>query len=249
VPAYLIQVPLDIPRDGGKEGHPAAPASEGSVAASLAHEINNPLDSLLNLLYLMEKEPTLTEKGRHYLALAEAEVHRISQIAHAVLQESRQTATLKSTNVPQLLNSVIDFYQSRLETKSISVDTRYRAKGDLGVYAGPLRQVFSNLILNAADAMAKGGRIQARVSEGREWQGEQRHGLRVTIADNGSGIPADKFPRILEPFFTTKGNRGSGLGLSLVKDVVQQHRGTLRIRSSTRRGHSGSVFSIFLPAA
>lgn len=244
-----VRVPSDVARNDGNQGRSPAPASQGSVAASLAHEINNPLDSLLNLLYVIKTEPALTEKGRHYLALVEEEVHQISQIAHTALQESRQAATLKSTNVPQLLGSVTDFYQSRLEAKGISVNTRYRTKGEFGVYAGFLRQVFSNLILNAADAMPKGGRIQARVAEAHEWRGEQRRGLRVTIADSGMGIPADKLPRILEPFFTTKGKRGSGLGLSLVSDVVQRHRGVLRIRSSTRLGHSGSVVTIFLPAA
>jgi two-component system CheB/CheR fusion protein len=197
----------------------------------------------------LRAEITFTEKGRNYLRLAEDEVRRISQIAHSVLQDSRDMTILKNTNVPQLLGSVIEFYKLRFEAKGISVSTRYCTNGDLGVYADSLRQVFSNLLLNAADAMPKGGTIRARVSAVHEWRGEQRHGLRVTFADNGSGIAADKLPRILEPCFTTKGNRGNGLGLALVRDVVQRHRGALRIRSSTRRGHSGSVFSLFLPAA
>lgn len=248
VTTHPIRDVSDVPKDGGKERRTEALANEGRLAASLAHEINNPLESLLNLLYLMETEATLTEKGRHYLEMAEAEVRQVSQIAHAVLQDSRQSAVLIRTNVPQLLAGVIDFYHSRLEAKGISVNTRFRDNGDLGVYADSLRQLFSNLVLNAADAMPDGGRILARVHEAQEWNGEHRHGLRVTIADNGRGIPADKLPMILEPFFTTKGDRGIGLGLALVKDVVQRHRGALRIRSSTRYGHSGSVFSIFFPA-
>ena len=117
------------------------------------------------------------------------------------------------------------------------------------MYAGPLHQIFSNLLLNAADAMPQGGRLQARVSPAHEWTGLERHGLRVTFADNGCGIAADKLSKVLEPFFTTKGPGGNGLGLSLVQDVVQKHRGVLRVRSSTKPGHSGSIFSIFLPAA
>jgi two-component system CheB/CheR fusion protein len=151
--------------------------------------------------------------------------------------------------VPKLLGAVIDFYKARFESRGISVNTRYCHHGNLAVLAGPLRQVFSNLLLNAADAMPKGGRLYARVSAAHEWAGQERRGLRVTLADTGCGISADKLPKILLPFFTTKGPAGNGLGLSLVKDVVQKHRGVLRIRSSTKPGHSGSVFTIFLPAA
>jgi two-component system CheB/CheR fusion protein len=227
----------------------AAAGAQSQLAASLAHEINNPLDVLLNLLYLMESQATLTHQGRQYLMLAREEVHRISEIAQSVLHESRDSALPKDTNVPKLLRSVLDLYRSRLESRGISVRTRFCSEGNLAVYAGPLRQVFSNLLLNAADAMPQGGRLHARVSAAHEWRGSGRHGLRLTVADNGCGIPADKLSKVLEPFFTTKGPAGNGLGLSLVHDVVKKHRGVLRIRSSTKAGHSGSLFSIFLPTA
>jgi signal transduction histidine kinase len=227
----------------------AAPADESRLAAALAHEIKNPLDSLLNLFYLMQAEPALTEKGRQYLMLAEEEVRQISQIAHAALDGFREPADPKDTNVPQLVSSVVNFYKSRFESRGISVNTRYCPDGDVPVRAGSLRQVFSNLLLNAADAMPKGGRVQARVSTAHEWSGQQRHGLRVTFADNGCGIPAENLRKIFEPCFTTKGSGGSGLGLSLAKDVVQKNGGSFRVRSSTKPGRSGSIFAIFLPAA
>jgi signal transduction histidine kinase len=235
--------------EGRRERRFAAPAVEGKLAASLAHEINNPLDSLVSLLYLMKAEATLTEKGSQYLTLAEEEVQRISQIAHAALHDYRDANGRRDANVPQLVGSVVDFYKSRFETRGISVNTRYCSDGDLPIYAGPLRQVFSNLLLNAADAMPGGGQFHARASTAREWSGQQRHGLRVTFADNGSGIAADNLHKIFEPFFTTKGSGGSGLGLSLVRDVVQKHGGSLHVRSSTTPGRSGSIFAIFLPAA
>jgi signal transduction histidine kinase len=234
--------------NGEKLRRSAASPKGGKGAASLAHEINNPLDSLLHLLYMVEEEPTLTETGRHCLTLAEEEVHRISQIAHAALHDCKNKPG-KDTNVPQLVSSAIDFYKSRLEERGISVQTRYCSDGDLPANPGPLRQVFSNLLLNAADATPKGGRVQARVAMAHEWSGRQRHGLRVTFADTGCGIAAENLRRIFDPFFTTKGSGGSGLGLSLVRDVVQRHGGSLRVRSSTKPGHSGSVFAIFLPAA
>ncbi|HET9181691.1 MAG TPA: HAMP domain-containing sensor histidine kinase [Candidatus Angelobacter sp.] len=246
--ANPISVPSGVSKDGGTNGHLQAPASQNRLAASLAHEINNPLDSLLSLLSLMEHEATFTRKGHDYLIMAQQEVHRISQVAYSMLHDSQEMKIQSKTNVPQLLRSTVDFYLPRFAGKGISVNSRYCQEGELGVFPGPLRQVFSNLLLNAAAAMPRGGRIQVRVSPAREWRGQRRRGLRVTFADNGSGIRPDNLARISEPFFTTKGERGSGLGLALVREVVDRHRGALRIRSSTRRGHRGSIFSIFLPA-
>jgi signal transduction histidine kinase len=224
-----------------------APAASSVLGASLAHEINNPLDSLLNLLYLIEAEATPT--GRHYLALAEEEVHRISQIAHGAMDRFRSPVGPQDTNVPRLLGSVVDFYMSRLDSQGIRVEARYCSGEDLPVDPGSLRQVFSNLLLNAAHAMPLGGTMHVRVSRAHEWTGLRRRGLRVTFADNGCGIAVEDLPKITEPFFTTKGTAGTGLGLALVKDTVEKHHGVLRVRSSTQLGQSGSVFAIFLPAA
>jgi two-component system, NtrC family, sensor kinase len=218
-----------------------------SKLALLAHEINNPLDSVLNLLHLVRAEGVLTEHGLHYLTLAEEELQRVAEIAHAALDCARLNGALHEANIPVLMNSVVDVYRMQFEARGISVKTRYGAVGDISVYATPLRQVFSNLLLNAADAMPEGGRLLARVCVAREHSGKHRRGVRLTIADNGCGIAAEKLHAIFEPFFTTKGSAGSGLGLALVKDVVAQHGGRLHVRSSTRPGHSGTVFAIFLP--
>ncbi len=196
----------------------------------------------------MEREATLTTKGHHYLALAKEEVSRVAQIAHRALTEFRGVARPQDTNVPNLLRSVVDFYESRFEARGISIQTRYCPDGELAVYPGPLRQAFSNLLLNAADAMPTGGRMYARVALAHEWNGQERRGLRVTFADHGGGIVAENLPRIFELFFTTKGTAGTGLGLSLVLDVVNKHDGVLRVRSCTRPGRSGTVFAAFLPA-
>jgi signal transduction histidine kinase len=241
---------IPITSGGRKRGHcSAAPAEQSRLAAALAHEINNPLDCLLNLLYLVQAEPALTENGRQYLMLAEQEVRQISLIVHATLDDFRDPDGPKDTNVPQLVSSVVNFYKPRFESRGISVSTRYCRHGNIPVRAGSLRQVFSNLLLNAADAVPQGGRVQARVSSAHEWLGQRRRGLRVTFADNGCGIPAENLHKIFEPCFTTKGSGGSGLGLSLAKDVVQKNGGSLRVRSSTKPGRSGSIFTIFLPAA
>lgn len=222
---------------------------EEQIAAWLAHEINNPLNSLLNFLYLLEHEATLGEQCQLYLTRAREEASRISQIARSAMNNLRASAAPKDANVPDILRSVLDFYSSRLEAGGIRVRARYCLDGQLLVYPGSLRQSFSNLLLNAADAMPLGGTMYARVSIAQEWTGEERRGLRVTFADNGCGVSTDDLPKITEPFFSTKGTGGTGIGLSEVKDTVQKHHGVLRVRTSTKRGRSGTIFSIFLPAA
>ena len=243
-----IPIPSDRRMSGLRERRSRAPATEGELTASLAHEINNPLATLLNLLYLIEPEAALTEKGRKYLLLAREEIDRISQIAHTAMHDFRDIVPCKA-NLTRVLGDVLDLYKVRFESRGVSVMTRYCSRGDIFVYPGLLRQMFSNLLLNATDAMPNGGRLHARITGAQEWAGQKRRGLRVTIADTGCGIPADKLLKIFEPFFTTKGDRGNGLGLSLVKNVVARHGGVLRVRSSTQRGRSGSVIAIFLPAA
>ncbi len=234
---------------GNAERRVRAPAEEGTLAASLAHEIKNPLDSLLNLLYLLESEAKFSDKGQRYLTLAKEEINRISQIAHEVMKQYRFTATMEDTNVPNLLRSVVDFYQPRFGGRGISIEARYCANGDIAVYPGPLRQAFSNLLLNAADSMPDGGTMHARIALAHEWSGKGRRGLRVTFADRGGGIASEDLNKIFDLFFTTKGEEGTGLGLSLVKDTVMKHDGVLRVRSSTKLGHSGSIFAMFLPAS
>jgi len=223
------------------------PAETGNGISSLAHEINNPLEALHQLHYLIEKEGTLKEKGRQYLALARDEVHRISQILHAAM-ELRDSGDPEDTDVPELVRSVLNFYQSRFESQDIAVNTRCRGSAHISGYPHQLRQLCANLLLNAADAMPSGGKIYARIAPANEWK-DHRRGLRLTFADTGSGIAAKNLSRIWDQFFTTKGAAGNGIGLSLVKNTVQKHHGVLRVRSSTKAGHSGTVFSIFLPAA
>jgi signal transduction histidine kinase len=234
--------------DNGQGNRPPPAENENGIVSSLAHEMNNPLEALHQLHYLIETEGTLREKGRQYLSLAREEVDRISQILHAAM-ELRDSGDPEDIDVPELLRSVLNFYRSRFAAQRISVDTRYDAAAHLSGYPHQLRQMCANLLLNAADAMPKGGKMYARISPGHEWKGRHRRGLRFTFADTGCGIAAKDLARMWDPFFTTKGPAGNGIGLSLVKNTVQKHHGALRVRSSTRSSHSGTVFSIFLPCA
>jgi signal transduction histidine kinase len=229
------------------ENRPPPREAENGIS-SLAHEINNPLEALHQLHYLIEQEGSLSNKGRQYLAMARDEVKRISQTLHAAM-ELRDSGDPEDTDVPELLNSVIQFYASRFSFRGIAVKTRYSSGLHLPVYPRQLRQMCANLLLNAADAMPNGGKIYARVVPGHQWKGDFKRGVRLTFADTGSGIAAKNLARIWDPFFTTKGSAGNGIGLSLVKNTVQKHHGVLRVRSSTRAGHSGTVFSVFLPCA
>jgi signal transduction histidine kinase len=137
--------------------------SESGIVSSLAHEINNPVEALHQLHYLIETEGTLKEKGRQYLALAREEVRRISQILHAAM-EMRDTGDPEDTDLPGLLRSVLDFYKSRLKAQGISVNTRYRTAAHLSGYPHQLRQMCANLLLNAVDATPSGGKIYARIA-------------------------------------------------------------------------------------
>jgi signal transduction histidine kinase len=222
------------------------PADREIFVVSLAHEINNPVESLFNLLYLLEREIS-TEQGRHYLELLRQETTRLSQIAHSALDEFRDMTESRVISLPELVSSVLHLYQSRFDSHGIAVHTRYCTDGSLAACAGSLRQSVANLLMNAVDAMPEGGALHARVATGREWSGLKRRGLRVTIADTGSGISPANISHVLEPFFSTKGNGGNGIGLSLVNDTVLKHSGVLRIRSCTTKSHHGSVFTIFLP--
>jgi signal transduction histidine kinase len=220
------------------------------LAASFAHEINNPLHALLNLFSLIQKDASLSGETRQYLELAQQEAERMSHIAHAAMERFRDHADpgTTRTNIPQLLTSVIEFYRSRFNSGGITVNARYCTDGTLRVESGVLRQAFSNLLLNSADAVPEGGTIHARVSTAHEWSGQKRHGLRVTVADNGCGIAAVDLPKIMRPSFTTKGSAGNGLGLSVVQDAVLRNCGTLRVRSSIDKNRHGTVFAMFLPS-
>ncbi len=231
----------------GRKNRPPPRENENAIVSSLAHEINNPLEALLNLLYLLETQATLTKKGHDYLALAREEIRRISQILHAAMK-FRDTGDPEDTNLAELLRSVLDFYQSRFDSHGIFVNMRFRLAAKLFAYPRQLRLMFVNLLLNSVDAMPQGGTIYARISNAHEWRVNGRRGIRLTFADNGCGIAPKDLARIWDPFFTTKGAAGNGIGLSLVKNTVQKHHGVLRVRSSTKPGQSGTVFTIFLPS-
>ena len=217
----------------------------GRLASSIAHEINNPLESVTNLLYLLE-HANLGAAERGYVATAQQELARVSEITSQTLTFNRQQNTYGPAVIADILESVLALYQGRLATSNIEVERRYTWRQPVMCYPGELRQVFANLVGNAFDATRGGGRILVRERVGRH-PASGRQGTRITIADTGSGMTRLVQSRIFEVFHSTKGNNGTGLGLWISKSIVEKHGGTLRFRSSTRPGRSGSVFSVFIP--
>jgi PAS domain S-box-containing protein len=221
-------------------------AAVGRLSASIAHEINNPLEAVTNLLYLIDHSPELDESLRPYTRTAQQELARVSQIATQTLRFYRQSTARTVVYVRELLDSVLKLYQGRLASANVDVTRDYRESGPLLCYDGELRQVLTNLIGNALDASRNGGQINLRSREGIDWR-TRRKGVRITVADNGHGMSRETLARIFEPFFSTKGMTGTGLGLWVSLEIIQKHDGTVKVRSSTAAGRHGTVFTVFIP--
>ena len=221
-------------------------ATAGRLAASIAHEINNPLEAITNLIYLARQATDLAEVEEH-LAVADDELRRVALLTSQSLRFYKQSTAPTAVRPSDLLDSVLDVYARRLEAGNIRVERRERMCDSVVCFESELRQVLSNLVRNAMDAMpAAGGRLLVRTREGSDWTRDLR-GVLVTIGDTGNGIPRETMGRIFEAFYSTKGNNGTGLGLWVTREIVARHKGTMRVRSSTRPGASWTVFQLFLP--
>ena len=219
-------------------------AAAGRLAASISHEINNPLESVTNLLYLVASDPQLSASTRAFVKQAEDELARVSHIATQTLRFYRQSTRPTHADIPAMLDSVLTLHRGRLANAQIEIVRQYRTKAPLLCFEGELRQVFTNLISNAIDAMSgTRGLLTLRAEHSRNWRNGEP-GIRVTVRDNGSGIPPEILARIFEPFYSTKGNRGTGLGLWVTKEIIEKHRGIVHVRS---RVGKGTIFSILFP--
>ena len=216
----------------------------GRLAASIAHEINNPLEAVTNLHYLMGSATSL-EEAKSFLASADQELARVVEITTQTLRFHRETSTPTQTEVAPLLNSVLKLYAGRIASSRISLHRDFDDSVPIVGFPGELRQLFANLISNALDAMPRGGRLMIRAQSTSEARNGLRPGIKVVVADTGSGIPVKVRAKILEPFVSTKPETGTGLGLWVSSEIVAKHGGTLRFRS---RVGTGTVFRIFLPA-
>ncbi len=215
-------------------------ASTGRLVATIAHEINNPLDALTNLMHLLKKSPSLDEAAAELVDLAEREVRRLAGISRQTLAPYRDTKLPVVTKLSELLDDICAMYAPRLKAAKIELERDYKVSGEVTIFANELRQVFTNLITNAIDAIGQGGRLSLAIERAPD------HQIVVQVHDTGCGIPQENLQTIFEPFFTTKGEQGTGIGLWVIKGILEKVGGKVELVSSTI-GETGTTFSIFLP--
>jgi PAS domain S-box-containing protein len=220
-------------------------AAVGRMASSIAHEINNPLESVTNLLYIA-RQYAIVPEVQNFLDLADQELRRVSIIANQTLRFHKQASSPREISCSELFSTVLSLYEGRLRNSSISVEKRKRCTRTIACFEGDIRQVLSNLVSNAIDAMPIGGRLLLRSREATDWR-TGRRGLVLTVADTGSGMSPETRAHVFEAFFTTKGINGTGLGLWIGSEIVDRHHGHLLLRSSRDTAHRGTVFNLFLP--
>jgi PAS domain S-box-containing protein len=219
----------------------------GRLAATISHEINNPLESVTNLLFLLEQEAT-GEAAKSYCRMAQTELARVSHIVTHTLRFNRQGNVAGEEKISDLLDSALAIYEARLRHSGISLRREYREGARVRCFGSELRQVFANLIGNAFDATRENDFLILRTRPQAHWRtGEP--GVRITIADTGQGMTRATLDRLFEPFFTTKGDSGTGLGLWVSREILNKHHASVRVRSCTESGRSGTVFSIWIPQA
>jgi len=223
-------------------------AAVGRLAASISHEINNPLEAITNLLYLARRSSNIPADVATFLDKADQELQRVTQISIQTLRFHRQSTKPRLITPEELLGPTLALYHSRISNLNIQLELQHRGAGPIVCYEGDIRQVLNNLIGNAIDAMRSGGRLIVRTGRTRL----PRSGfpaIRITIADTGHGIPPAVMRRMYEPFYTTKGINGSGLGLWISRGIIEKHRGQIQARSRLSNDCGGTVFSLLLPTS
>jgi signal transduction histidine kinase len=223
-------------------------AAAGQLAASMAHEINNPLASVTNALYLLESHLDLAPSARDLVTIASTELSRVSRIVKQSLSYQQIGTIAGHYDLGKLVSESLQIFQPSLEKKRVQLTQKIQGGLSALGFQGEIRQVIDNLLLNALDAMPMGGHLRIAVRKSLNWKNHDQKGVRFTIADSGCGIPSDVYSRIFEAFFTTKAEKGTGLGLWVLQGIVTKHEGNISIRSSDVKGKSGTVISVFLPS-
>jgi signal transduction histidine kinase len=223
-------------------------AAVGQEASTIAHEINNPLESLTNLLYLMKLSDSLDEV-RGYIAIAQQELARVTDITVQTLRFHKHMNRPAQVDCGNLVRSVMTLYAGRMLLRKVELEWRLRDAPQVTCLEGEIRQVLNNLVRNALDAMSGRGRLLIRVCPMCEIRGH-RPGVRITVADTGEGISTEMMGRLFGLFQTSKQDTGTGLGLWVSRGIVEKHGGSIRVKSrqTDENGRrSGTVFAVWLP--
>src|SRR5438132_51584 len=222
-------------------------AATGRLAASFGHEINNRLQTLDGVLYLLGQSASLGEAERGHLATARAELEHVAHLTTSLLGFYRHSPSSADVKICEVLDKVLKLYGPAIRSGKFVVEKVYDSEGVIRGFPSKITQVFSKLVANALEALSPEGTLKLHVLVSRNWRNPTGRGVRVFIADNGPGVSRENRRRMFEPFFTTKGEKGTGLGLWVTSGIVEKHGGWIRVRSSTQRGRSGTCFAVFFP--
>ena len=221
-------------------------AVAGRLAASVAHEINNPLEAVANLLYLVTIADA-NETARAYARQALDELMRVSLVTQQTLKFHRQTGVPKIIKLSEIVETVLALFRRKLQAAHITVDVRAEREEGVACMPSETQQIFANLMSNAIDAMPRGGRLVIRLRPSYDWRDRKTAGMRVTFCDSGVGMERKTMRRIFDPFFTTKAETGTGLGMWVVAQLLERRHGHVRVWSTRGAAGSGTAFSLFLP--
>jgi signal transduction histidine kinase len=216
--------------------------------ASAAHELKSPVEAMTDLVYLLRQYPRLDEQPRNYVQQLDKELERMRHVLSQTLRVYREPANPTLVPLSDVLDTILRFYEHKIAFKQIRVERRYECDGVVKALSEDLRQVFSNLVVNALEALRLGGKLTAHIYQSKDWSGNRGTGVRAVIVDTGPGILPENRSKVFRQVFTTKGGKGTGLGLQVSGKIVQKQGGSIRFRSSTKPERSGTIFSVFLPA-
>src|SRR6266481_1156476 len=220
-------------------------ASVGRLAATVAHEINNPLQAVTNFIHLAKQQSASSPKLLRYLVDADHELGRVVHLAQQTLGFYRDSTYPVLLPVSDVLEDVLVIYERKFRHKELRIERRIEPGLTICTAQGELKQVVSNLLANAIDASARAGKIIVHARASRDFRSDRR-GIRITVADAGAGIAREDRDKVFAPFFTTKKDVGTGLGLWITKDLLEKKGGHIRFRSRDSE-RSGTVMSIYLP--